>query len=493
MDIATESGNSVRPLRRFHRLPVCVVIFVILFVWLWIWPFTGDGDSALHYQNFRESAVKPVSLLSAWARPVYAAVMVIPALGGIVVVRGYTALLSTVLVWQTMRMADDLKLPNATMAGLFVLWQPLAFALASDTMTEMPMALGIVLAVRLWWAQRRVISCLLVSFLPMVRPEGFFLIVLWGLMTLFAPDRSFPMKRRITTCLLLGTGVFCWLVASKMLAGDALYFVRYWPWPAESFPWYNDRERPLLHHFANWPLYCGPVLFPLFLLGAMPSLKRSMWLPLTIWAIVILVHSILFWGGWFAALGLMRIIACTSAVTALICLFGWNLAADWSRRFRVPTSIRWTGAVLTFGVGSVTPMLCYAANGQNHRCFPLIAAARFVEQNGLLAEAPRFFVGDKIVLGALDYPVFSDQFIENQWNREDQHAMLGGLPPGSIGVWDNQQSAVWFSTSIEALETLGYDVIFEQRQRIPASWFGVACSRAWAEDHRVVVVRKQRE
>ena len=476
--------------RKHHRLPLCLAIFALLVGWGLVWPFTGDGDAALHYQNLREGAVNPEAMLSAWARPVYALLMLIPAMGGIVVVRCFTALLSTILAWQTMRMADDLGLPAATLAGVMVLWQPLAFALAADTMTEMPMALGIVLAIRLWWARRHALSCLLISFLPMVRPEGFFLIALWALMTLAGALKSSSPRRRVFTCLLLGTGVVCWFTACLLLTGDAMYFIHHWPWPPESFPWYNARERPLLHHIVNWRHYCGPVLFPLFLLGLIPSMRRPMLLPWAVWLVILVVHSVLFWGGWFAALGLMRIMASTSAVTALVCLQGWNLIGRWSRRRNLPTSLRIAATWLIGILGSITPMVYYHADARNHRCFPLLGAVDYIKRNHLLDDAPRFFAGDMIVLAALDYPVGSPQLQDNLWKRKKQLEMLADLPAGSIGVWDNQQAAEWFNVTIEDIETLGYRVLYETKQTLPARSYAGICRRGWDVYQRVVVLQK---
>ena len=56
-----------------------------------------------------------------------------PLVGGVLVevLRGsdgtpeWAAIFAVLLTWQTMRMADDLRLPNATMAGLCLIFQPL--------------------------------------------------------------------------------------------------------------------------------------------------------------------------------------------------------------------------------------------------------------------------------------------------------------------------------------------------------------------------------
>ena len=52
---------------RLARFLVCSAILAVLVIWLVLWPYTGDGDSAPHYLNLRESASEPACGLSAWA------------------------------------------------------------------------------------------------------------------------------------------------------------------------------------------------------------------------------------------------------------------------------------------------------------------------------------------------------------------------------------------------------------------------------------------
>jgi hypothetical protein len=141
-------------------------------------------------------------------------------------------------------------------------------------------------------------------------------------------------------------------------------------------------------------------------------------------------------------------------------------------------------------LGSITPMLYYHADAQNHRCFPLLGAVDYIKRNHLLDDAPRFFAGDMIVLAALDYPVGSPQLQDNLWKRKKQLEMLADLPAGSIGVWDNQQAAEWFDVTIEDIETLGYRVLYETKQTLPARSYAGICRRGWDVYQRVVVLQK---
>lgn len=475
------------PRRRLERLLLCALIFSVLVVWLLLWPYTGDGDSVLHYLNLRDAAADPTNALSPWARPVFVLLMVVPAMGGVVAVRCFAAALSTILVWQTMRLADDLKLPNSTLAGLLVLWQPLAFYLASDTMTEMPTALGIVLAIRLWWARRVIASCVLVSFLPMVRPEGFFLAPMWAVMVLGSQWLG-PLWRRLRLCLPLGTGMLCWVLACLIFTGDPIWFVTVWSWPFGGFPGYFSG--PLFHHVLLWPYYCGPVLIVLFVAGVWPSLRRQMALPWAVWGMVFGVHSILFWRGWFSALGVMRIQCTTAAVTALICLYGWNSIGRWLSRRGAGATLKRAVAAAAMLLATAAPIFYYLTDAERHRSHLVRDVARHVRANRLLAGAPRIFTGEHIVLAELNLTSLSPRVMENAWDRRKQLNKLAALPVGSVGVWDNQRAEDWYDVAIEDILQLGYEALYETGKRVRAWHCGDIPLWPRTVQLRYVVLRK---
>ncbi|MEO6391051.1 MAG: hypothetical protein ABIP75_04310 [Pyrinomonadaceae bacterium] len=475
-----------------HRFWICAGIFVMLVGWLLIWPYTGDGDSMLHYWNLRHSFGDPRQGLTSWARPLFVLTMMFPARGGVFAVRCFAALLTTILTWQTMRLADDLEIPRATMAGPLLIFQPLVFALASDTMTELPMALGTVIALRLWFARKYAFSCLVVSFLPLLRPEGFFIAPFWGLFLLFLPLRTgFPkLLARLGIGTLLATGMICQIAVCYWVTNDGLYFIHAWSWPAY-MPSYVGGS--FWHHFIRWPGYCGWILFPLFVLGIRPSLNRKMALPWVIWGVVFMTHTILFWRGAFGAIGLMRILASTSPVTAVIMLYGWNflLGIEWVQRLR-PVWHRLLPVALVLAAAA-TAMVYYYADAVHHRCFGARQAANYVRQNNLTADAPRFFVGDPMVLAALDYPDFDERLVINRFDRL-QLRQLADLPLGSIGVWDNQQGQMWHNVKPEELSDLGYTTLFTTSKSVRVYYLidNLLPTGSWTMDIRFVVVRKDR-
>jgi hypothetical protein len=177
------------------NLAVCAGILATLMIWVVIWPQTGDGDAITHFLAARDAFHNPTWLMSAWARVGAQLPLLIPAHFGLLPTRWICAVIATLCAWQTIRLADDLKLPHAVLAAPLMIFQPLVFEHAADTMTEVPFALGLVIAIRLFWHRRWLASALVISYLPTVRPEGFFLCAMWGILFLGTSRFRLPKAR----------------------------------------------------------------------------------------------------------------------------------------------------------------------------------------------------------------------------------------------------------------------------------------------------------
>ncbi len=490
---------------------VCGGLLALLMVWAVAFPQTGDGDAIMHYLNARDGLWEPAKLLGSWARIGAKIPLLIPAQFGILPARWMSAIISVICAWQTIRLADDLGIKRAWLAAPMLIFQPFVFTLAGDTMTELPLALGIVIAIRLWLARRVWTSCLVMGYLPTVRPEGFFLCALWAAMVI-GTESAGPWRKRAANVLMLGWGTLAWLVACWIVHRNVHYFFTdWWAWPAESMRIYGHGS--FFAYPNRWPLYCGPVLFPLFVLGMIrspgctsgaasgagnvvllasggallilettlgPEIRENVlpwaafllagaiaWsvrrekLAVCVWVFVLIftLHSVLWWRGWFGSCGLMRILACVGPITAIICLRGWNFVAD-----------RLSGFHRTLGVAGIaamglTAMGYYLVEPTHQRIFPLQRACEFVTKTGLLANVPKIILGDPMAQVSLHMGPNPSNVMANQCNRAGECKRLLDVPIGSAGLWDNQHAQAWFHVSPADLPTLGYSVLFEARQR----------------------------
>jgi hypothetical protein len=471
------------------RLAACVLLYAVLVGWTLWWPYTGDGDSALHYLSLRQIRWDVAQALTAWARPAFVALFALPALFGVFPARAAAALLTVVLVWQTARMADDLRLPNATLAGFFLIAQPLVFALGSDTMTELPTALAVAVAIRLWWAGRWAPACVVVSFVPLFRPEGFFLVPLWAAMVL-ATTAIGSLATRLRVAAALGVGAVAWMVACTMVARNPIFFVTSWPWSA-AVNAAKFQAQPLWSQLVTWPYYCGHALVFLFVLGVPFALRPAMALPWLWWTLVIGIHSVLTWLNRFEAYGLMRIHAASAPTTALVCLYGWNAAARAAERLSLPSALRRTTAGVALAAIATVPLYYYWAHAEHHHGFPIRTLGDRVRATRLLDGAPRLFVGDYLALVDLGLGWnLNDRLLRNVSARDPELARLTSLPAGSVGYWDNQQAEQWFGVTIDDLVARGFTVLAEVTQRVPYRPNTLPWRRPWFVTQRYVLLRK---
>lgn len=445
-------------------------IAMVLVAWLVMFPWTGEGDSATHYINLLESTQRPFVALYPWSRPGYVLLNVLPASVSPLVGRLFAATLTLVLCWQTKRLADDLRLERSWLAPLLLVGQPLVFQMASDFMTELPMALGLCVAVRLWLNERWLASCLVVGFLPLVRPEGFFIGLAWGALCLLTPA-SGSLRRRLWRSSSLAWGVLAWMLGCMLMmpGGDPLCIVREWSWPADSRYLYGRGH--LLHHVMLWPYYTGPALLVLFLVGLRPSLARRMALPWLAWLIVFVVHSVLWWRGWMGSQGLMRIQCCTAFTTALVCLHGWNELANRSPVWIGSATARRAMALVGVAVLLLVPAAYYVLNPESWHFVNNRRAARFLTEHKLLDEAPAIFFADLIAVVEADAWQVDRPRVHCSFDRDEQVRRLAAMPVGTVGVWDNQRGQVWHGVRIEQLESLGFEVLYRTRFQAPLqSW-----------------------
>jgi hypothetical protein len=442
----------------------CSGAAILTGAWAFLFRFTGEGDAILHYQNARDAAERVAEGLSAWARPLYKLPLAAFAVHGVLAARLFNACVTAACLWQTVRLAEDLRLRNPLAAGAMLLFLPPVFALAADTMTEIPMALGVVVALRLWLLGQVVWSGLVAGLLPLVRPEGFLLCTLWAGLVLFRRGLDSRLKAAALAAMLAGT--LAWSAACQVFIGDWLFVWRRWSWPPGSYQSYG--AGPIWHFAARWPEFCGLPLFVAFLWGALAFARgarpRGMGLVVLIWALVFGAHTVLYWRGLFASCGFIRVLACTAPLTALICLLGWNAAPRRGLGWFLAACAAWA-------------MLQYFLYGERWYVFPTTRAARWIEREGLLSSAPAFVGGNKIVTHALDRPpagLVEMPFLDPEGCRR----LLSALPPGAIVVWDDRRAEQWFGVRVDDLTGAGFAILREERFFAPTiEFFGGGAMR----------------
>lgn len=175
-------------------------------------------DFWTHYQHLRAALQDPARLLDLWDRPGFTLVYAAPAALGLTAARLVSAAVAALTVAATLHAARALGLARPWCAGALLLANPDFFGQASSTMTELPAAAGLALA--LWgWAERRPwLAALGLGWLSIARPEGPLLAGLGAAALLVRHRRLGPAAASLAP-------LAAYLAAGAAAFGDVLWWV----------------------------------------------------------------------------------------------------------------------------------------------------------------------------------------------------------------------------------------------------------------------------
>ncbi|MGL4597293.1 MAG: hypothetical protein ACRCYO_07195, partial [Bacteroidia bacterium] len=161
------------------------IFFPVLFLLLMYFNLAAEGvydtgDGVLHYMIAQAAIEDPSLLLDHWNKPVYTLLTCLPAqfgYAGVVAFNICCLLASGFFAW---KIAAHWKWREAPLAAVLTVFAPLAFVVSLSGLTE-PL-FGLVLIAGLYSVVKGHFktAAILLSFLPFVRSEGFFLLPLVG-------------------------------------------------------------------------------------------------------------------------------------------------------------------------------------------------------------------------------------------------------------------------------------------------------------------------
>jgi hypothetical protein len=225
-------------------------------------PATADQDAAMHaiYAIFPDNAAR---VLSVWSRPAFAVPYLLPAQLGYPAMRLTTVVLCAVAAWLVFRIAERLGMRRSWLAIPLVLLQPALLPVGVDTMTEPTFQLILAAGLLALVHERRLVAAIILSFLPLARPEGPFVLVVIGAvwLALAVRDRD---ARRLLPIAFLATGMVVWELGVIVITHDPHYL-------QSTFPWATGGAIRIvnspLHYLKRWPRIIGIGTTILWLVG----------------------------------------------------------------------------------------------------------------------------------------------------------------------------------------------------------------------------------
>lgn len=466
-------------------LALFAVIGVVLIL---LYHDAEQQDSAYHFLFARWAWQHPAYFVSVWARPLFTLVYFPPSQLGYPAAKLFTVILSLLTAWQTFRLAQQINFRRAELAVPLLFLQPAFFALSSVVMTETLFAMLFVVALRLHLSGWKTAGMLVASSLILVRPEGVFIGVLWGLWGLQLADGEWRIRlgndeagawfqrawqaisirnpQSAIRILLLASGLFIWWLAAYRLTGDGLWIVHNWPsdWQAGGRA---NGAGPIWWYVVQLPLIAGAPLFALFLFGLWKLIRRREFICGTsAFLTLFLVHSIMFTRGWFGSAGYARYFVCVSPVIALITLAGWNELAESSNRFfdlskrSALTAVLVVSAAVCFIYVDSTRFTRDARAVEEMSQWLRVNHPQLINNTSELAVKPSAGQLSRLICSQAYTRVLFDR---DPWEKpsfsadhNDNIELLRQSPTGTLALWDEETGPKWYRLRAEDFENAGY-------------------------------------
>jgi hypothetical protein len=441
---------------------------------IFLFPGCPEQDTEYHFLEARSAWSNPSFFVDVWGRPLYVTFYALPTLLGFTATRFFAVGVGLAIAWQTWRLAYDLGLRRPWLVIPLLLGQPVFFELFPDLLTEPLFALVFVVALR-WhlrgWTRR---GMLVASFLPLARPEGVFLCLLWGFWIITKELNSAPLSdgpfyrrliRPVPSTLILAAGVVLWWTAATCITRDPLFILHNWP-----KTWHQGMygRGTLFSYSERASEFTGLLLGALFLVGLWDKVRARTWIPITSsFFLLFILHTLFRAYGLFGEAGYPRYMVSVAPAIAVLTLQGWNTIASHLEKWPRFASVILGATVL--GI-SLVPNFCYLDAFSSARDPIAIREMtdwlhahpepykRLVWSNARMCIACGFTLAQSPSLGSS--------------NRETTLAVLKDAPSGTLVFWDDHFGPDWFGLTAAEIENSGYKRIRTQHYSLPGILVG---------------------
>ena len=304
----------VDPEKQFYYIFFAVYIVLQVFLILISESAYGYGgaDNIAHYQISRYSFKYPHLLLDLWGKPVYTALSAPFAQFGYDMAKVFNLLTAVFTLFFSARIARQLfsDLFSSVVIVVLIAFSPVFFLLATSCLTEMLFSFVVTYAVYLFIRKNYLLAAIVISFLPMVRSEGFVIMPVFAVALILTRSyRSVPF---------LLTGVVFYSIIGYFVFDDILWLVNRQPYSMGASLYGSG---PLLHFVRHSPAIFGIPLLILIILGLIIwvwsifpkfSLRNDNTVLFLLiagsWLVYFAAHSYVWWKGTGGSLGLTRVI-----------------------------------------------------------------------------------------------------------------------------------------------------------------------------------------
>lgn len=298
--------------------------------------FNGGADSITHYQMSRYSWQHHYLLMDQWGKPVFTILFSPIAQLGFDAVVITNILLIFLGAWWTVGIAKELHIRRTWLVAFVMLWMPVVVGNAISGLTEMICALFLLRFIALALQNKFAWAAAVLGFMPFARSEGFVMVALALLFFVFT------RRWKYVPWLLMGSIAFN--ILGYFITGKTLWIFQSNPYVNTTFDMYGHGT---FYHFF---LYAFPLFGIAYLLWVFQTLrmmpqvtgifKSASWTlndQVWVWLIAgsswgyFLAHTVLWWQGMWASLGLGRVMF---VIAGPVCLMAVKSVDDITPRIK---------------------------------------------------------------------------------------------------------------------------------------------------------------
>lgn len=502
MTVPTSSDVRVAPQRSGSLLlpSAWLATFVALGVLLAVlYPDSYQQDGGTHFLFARDAWRNHVLFVDVWGRPLFTTLYALPALAGYLPAKLFTVCVCALTAWHTWRWAEDEGMPRAELAIPFLLLQPSVMLLASDTMTEPLFALVFVLALRLHRSGRIRSGMCVAALLPLARPEGFFICLLWGVWVLMDERFDRAWWRRAAALPILAGGVVAWWIASVLITRDPAFILHNWP--------SNWAPTGAVYGVAPWLEYwhlrydiVSRALFVPFAVGlAMLLARRRLGTATSSVLLLFVVHSVLRHYGLFGSAGYPRYFVCVAPAFAVITLAGWNEIASLLSLATLRLPHAWRGSMRA-AVTALAALVLFLAT---RTALYALDDRDTTRDARAVADANAWLLAHPVPVREL---VWSQAYMCILRRCDTTHrlaftgdhahnlALLRATGQGTLVFWDGETGPNWYGLRAADFEAAGFRKLFDQHYELYAEFERrIRYPSPWARSQEMMLYYKSGE
>ncbi len=369
--------------KRFVIFTLSLIFALFLVVLILSDGYTGGAESVRHFYFSHYAFQFPQFFFNSWAKPVFTLLSAPFALFGFKGIQLFNILVGIAASYFSYLVAKELKMKQPVLAIILCSFATVfAFSLFSG-LTEILFALVAILTSYLLLKDRFVSASILVSFLPLIRMEGIFLIPIYAIFLVY--------RKQYWSILLMSTGIVAYSIVGYFFNHDLFWLINQNPYKSEigiygTGKFYQFIKRsPGFFGIANEIFYVtGLVAGITLFLRDKKMLAKEQLLVVLPFLTYFFGHSFMWWSGIGNSEGLNRYMAAIVPFMAVMSTRGLTL---FSLMFQIIFKKAWVKtAALIIGIISVVHIPFVVQNypiGVDSNNKLIGQTANWIKQNGL--------------------------------------------------------------------------------------------------------------